>query len=92
MSHHAGILRAIFDKLWAGEIVDIRIRELAKFGSYEAKANEIRAKGTYYCGDLFISYICTAYNGYNVYTRRFSIAEDGTIGYITNQKVSTTKQ
>ena len=88
----SGDIRKIFDKLWAGEPVDIRIREIVTSGSYEANANEIRARGTYYGGDLFVHYICTSMFGSWVYTKRITIQEDGTIGNIVNECIQTTAQ
>lgn len=84
----SGTKDALSEKIWAGALVDVRIRYICTSGSYRAEANEIKATCTWYAGRLYICWGILSDNVHDFMGRRIVIEENGEISAVYNTKVA----
>ena len=88
----SGTVTDVFDKIWSGTPVDIRVRGSMQDGSYMATANEVKATAMYYGGALFVNWVCANHFGDYACVRRIVFNEDGTVSSVKNYKTTVTAQ
>lgn len=84
----SGSVEGVAEKLWNGELVDIRVRGFEVGGSYAAYADEVKATGYYYNGNLFVEWLFPNYNTVLFIVIRFDM--DGGVISTTNKAATMT--
>lgn len=85
----SGNVQNIVNKIWRGELVNVRVRSVYHEGSVMAQAKEIEADVCYYSGYLVVNWLCANSAG-GWHAKRISFNADGIVKGIGNRILTTT--